>query len=286
MINVSIVTPDCGDACSVYRAVGPYMKLPINIKIYNSNAGFLLWESVQHCEVVMIQRAYTETQLNIAKVFKMAGKKIIIDWDDDLSAVTPSNPNYEAFQNCEQTLRGLAQIADVVTVSSPILRSKAYRWGAKRVELLLNAIDDSYRKLQKLPRSNNIVWRGSNTHSADIMLAKDMIIKLGEENKIVFMGYPPPWASEVKNQASVGVLDYANYITFLNSIAPKMFLVPLEDNEFNRAKSDIGAQEAYLVGAELWHNNVGMYKNLPSHGPVRWLSEVNELRMQILRGLV
>lgn len=37
MINVSLITPDSGDACSIYRGVGPYMRLPVNLQTYDGN---------------------------------------------------------------------------------------------------------------------------------------------------------------------------------------------------------------------------------------------------------
>jgi hypothetical protein len=80
-------------------------------------------------------------------------------------------------------------------------------------------------------------------------------------------------------------MDYTNYITVMNALAPEYVLVPLADHPFNHAKSDVGAQEAYLIGAKLIHNGIGEYKGLPETGKPRWLSEVNALRTKILRSL-
>jgi hypothetical protein len=81
-------------------------------------------------------------------------------------------------------------------------------------------------------------------------------------------------------------MDYANYIAVMNMLAPEYVIVPLAEHPFNHAKSDIGAQEAYLIGAKLIHNGIGEYAGLPEVGKPRWLSEANVIRTKILRGLV
>jgi hypothetical protein len=81
------------------------------------------------------------------------------------------------------------------------------------------------------------------------------------------------------------VSDYSNFICLLNSLAPEYLVVPLVDHPFNRAKSDVAAQECYLVGAKLMHNGTGEFAGLPESGTPRWLSEVNPLRQQIIEEL-
>lgn len=285
-MRVSLIVPTKYDSCSTYRGYGPYMKLPINLMTFDGDTGFHLWECMLHGDIIVIQRPYTDQMLSVATVAKELGKKLVIDWDDDLSCVPDWNPNKVAFDNALPNLKKLCTLADAVTVSSQALVEATASWGAKRVELVKNAIDDTFKTLPKLPRKDNIVWRGGTSHKADMDLAKDMLKSMSYKNTIIFLGDKPEWAHELKQVKTVGILDYANYIMLLNSLAPKMMVLPLVDCPFNRSRSDIGAQEAYLVGAEIWHNHVGEYKNLPMSGTPRWLSETNAQRMAILESLV
>ena len=284
-IKVSLILPIPHDACSIYRGLGPYMRLPIEYKVFDGGVGFALWEAVMFGDIIVMQRPCAEQMVSIAQVIKGVGKKLIVDWDDNLSVLPEWNPNVRHFDNCLPHLQNLAKLADAVTVSSQELVKKATEWGAKRVEFVPNAIDDSFKLLPKRPQSNRIIWRGGLTHQEDLNIAKDHIINLSKNHEIIFMGDKPSWANEVHNHKVVKLVDYVNYIMLLNNLAPKTMLVPLVDCPFNVARSDVAAQEAYLVGADVWHNNVGSYKDLPAKGTPRWLSEVNGVRMQLLEDL-
>jgi hypothetical protein len=262
------------------------MKLDVDLKVFNGAEGFHLWEAVLWADVVVIQRPYTDQMVSVATVVKELGRPLVVDWDDDLSCVPDWNPHIESFANALPNLIKLSQMADVVTPSSTAIQKKVISWGGKRVELVKNAIDDIFKTLPKLPRKDHIVWRGGASHQKDMDIAKDMLKAMSHKNTIIFLGDKPEWASELRQVKTVGILDYANYIMLLNQLAPKMMVLPLVDCPFNHARSDIGAQEAYLVGAEVWHNHIGEYKNLPTKGTPRWLSETNAQRMQILESLV
>lgn len=288
MSSLSIISPDAGDACAIYR-INPYKKClpPNSLKIYDGKKGFLFHEAVMESEIILLQRPHTQQQLGMAQTVKRMGRKLIVDWDDDLSCVPLWNPNAKHFKDCVNNLKPICALADVVTVTTPALAAQAKSWGAKEVVIVPNAIDDCFKHLYKnpAPRTNSILWRGSNTHSADLEVGRQLITDLGQSNRIVFVGDCPPWAHTLKDVQHYEVVDYANFLCLMHTIAPKMVVVPLADHPFNHAKSDVGAQEAYLIGAQLWHNNVGVFKGLPATGEPRWLSKVNSIRAEIIKRL-
>jgi hypothetical protein len=100
------------------------------------------------------------------------------------------------------------------------------------------------------------------------------------------VGDAPAWAYQLRHR-HFGVTDYANYIVTLHKLAPEIVAVPLADHPFNHAKSDIGAQEAFAVGAKLWHNGIGEFAQhkLLECCDVRWLSSVQHLRKEIIESL-
>lgn len=286
MLNVSLITPNSGDACSIYRGLGPYMALPgITLHTFNGGAGFHLWEAVMRSDVVVLQRPCYEQQVGIASIVKACGKKLIVDWDDDLSQLPDWNPHKDSFLGCAPHVEALAKLADVVTVSSKSLVASATAWGAKQAILVPNAIDNTFKRLPKLARNKIALWRGGTSHEGDLEVGRPMFERFVDTHKIVFVGAKPAWAAELRDYAHYDIMDYTNYITVMNALAPEYVLVPLADHPFNHAKSDVGAQEAYLIGAKLIHNGIGEYKDLPETGKPRWLSEVNAIRTKILRNL-
>jgi hypothetical protein len=280
-MSIALILPDSGDACSIYRGA-PWRKLGVPHATYDGKKGFNLWQSILEHDVVLMQRPFTAQQANIAQVVKDCGKKLIVDWDDPLHLLPPWNANKKAFEGCEPHLRTLAQLADVVTVTSKALHAHALAWGAKDARIIRNAIDDTFKCLPKLPRAKAVLWRGSNTHAADLDAGREYLTRMNKTHEIIFVGDAPAWAYQLRHR-HFGVTDYANYIVTLHKLAPEIVAVPLADHPFNHAKSDIGAQEAWAIGAKLWHNGIGEFKDLPEVSEPRWLSDVNHLRMEVLR---
>ena len=287
-IKVAIVTPEQGDACSIYRAVGPYSKLEgIDLQVYDASKGFLLWQAVLQNEVILLHRPWLPIHVSIAETIKACQKKLIVDWDDDLTAVPAWNPNRKHFEQCQSQIRRLCELADAVTVTTPALAEKVVELGAKNVRMIRNALDDTFKALPKLPRKKVVAWRGSGTHSADLDLCRKPLRELHAKGYGVhFFGDCPPYAWEFADYKHTPVADYVAYITALNAAAPTYVLAKLVDCQFNRCKSDIVAHEAWAVGAKLIHNSIGVFDNLPEYGDVRWLSDENPLRLALLKDLV
>lgn len=288
-IKISVITPDGANSIATYRSIGPFMKLPdseFDIRIFDGRKGYNLWEAILFGDIVFTHAIFDEKSVRICDTVKKAGKRLWIDWDDDLSCVPAWNRNHAAFANCERNLIAIAKMADVVTVTSSALVAQAKKWGGKNVIYLPNAIDDDFRCLPTHDRTDVIVWRGGDSHIADTIAGKETFRVLGADHEIVFIGSCPDLAWSLPRWRHFGITDYANYITLLNSLAPTAMFVPLVDHPFNAAKSDIAAQECWLVGANLIHSGLGEYRDLPVRREPRWLSQTNVIREGIARSLV
>jgi hypothetical protein len=283
-MSIALITPNAGEACSIYR-VAPWRKLGVSTETFDGTKGFNMWQAILEHDIALMQRPFTKQQVGIAQTIKDCGRKLIVDFDDDLSCLPPWNPNRKAFDNCEQFLRSLSTLADVVTVTTPALAASAKKWGAKDVRIIPNAIDDTFKGLKRNPRTKTILWRGSSTHSADLEEGREYFTRMNVTHEIAFVGDAPSWAWKLRSK-QYPVLDYCAYMSLMNSIAPEIVAVPLADHPFNHAKSDVGGQEAYAIGAKLWHNNVGEFKDLPEVSEPRWLSTVNHLRSEVICSLL
>ena len=287
-MKIGLITPDAGDACSTYRGVGPYMKIDCELNIYDGKKGFYLWDAITRNDLLVLQRPHTSQASQLARAIKAFGRPLIVDWDDDLSDVPPWNPFKVHFKDSLPVLHDCARLADAVTVTTPALAKKATEWGARRVWIIPNAIDDSLMHGLAFPRKRTkvIAWRGSDTHSADLELCKPTILEYCEKGYMAaFFGACPPWAYQIHHK-HFPVADACVYLANLAALAPEYFIYYLADHPFNHCKSDIAAQEAYAIGAKLLHNGIGAYAGLFPLSEPRLLSQTNKLRIDLIKEII
>jgi len=287
MRRLNIIAPDM-DACYIYRG-HCYEKLFPDAKVFVGKTGFQLWHAIMGAEVIFLQRPFSAQHVGIARTIKDSGRALLLDFDDDYSRLAPWNPNAHHFKDCLPNLNALVQLADAITVTTKALADAVFEWGAdaKKIVIVPNAIDDSWKTMKpKKERNPMILFRGSNTHSADLDVGRQYLTEMNKTHEIVFFGEPPAYAYTLRHRV-FSVTDYSNFIVSMNNLAPEIMAVPLADHPFNHAKSDVAAQEAALIGAKIWHNNVGEFRQhvvneIPN---IRWLSDVNHLRSEVLNSL-
>jgi hypothetical protein len=284
-MRLSIISPDLGEACYIYRGRA-WTQLGIDYRTYDGKKGFHLFDAALFGDAILMCRPWNFQHVSIAQTIKDLNKLLILDFDDDYTCLNPYNPNAHHFADCLPHLQSLCRLADHVTVATQPLAIAATEWGAKRVTVIPNAIDDSLKGIYRAPeRTKSVIWRGSNTHCEDIESSKQTFFDFANRGyELVFFGDKPNWVYQVRHK-HYGVTDYSNLLATMAKTAAEYFLFPLVDNKFNRAKSDIAAQEAWLCGCKLIHSNIGEFKGLPEVGTPRWLSEVNHLRSEVLNSL-
>ena len=240
---------------------------------------------MEMADVVPIQRpadqaSHGAATLNLAKVNR---KPVWIDFDDDLYAVPFSNPTHSVYSKpkTQNNVTTMIAKADLVTVSTPAIATKFQailqglekakqkdpEWilGPGKVVVIPNAYDtELLSKLEPrktVPPRKLICWRGSATHNADLMThAEPFCRAFGKHlDWTINMVGAPFWGFveaidkipgiKPTNNVITESLDPINYFDFLKSIAPMLMVVPLEDNAFNRAKSNIVWLEGLHAGA-------------------------------------
>lgn len=144
------------------------------------------------------------------------------------------------------------------------------------------ATDYFYDKLPVEYNPLNILWTGSNTHDRDVGLVTDAIKNIiktyGMSVRFIFFGYCPLDFVEmsmglgheekklvVKSQY-IGNVMYIepirldDYYETLKSIQPHMAIIPIEDNAFNRSKSNIKWIELSSLEVPCIASDVGPYR--------------------------
>lgn len=258
MAEILFLTIENGDTCSFYRSAGILKdlrrKTKHNITLAQMNQVALNWSFLTQFDLIYHQRAFSKESLNVCGYVKQCGIKIWLDYDDNLFALNPENPTYPLYNNPEtqSNIKAMLQLADVVSVPTEYLR-QAYSEFNKNIHIVPNALNDLLFKRPELPkRTNNIVWRGPEAHIFDVMNFSKQINEATKEFpewRFMFMGFSPWFLTETNNKGHIPSLDIVVYMKTLFDMAPSCLHVPLADNLFNRAKSNIAYIEASFAGA-------------------------------------
>jgi hypothetical protein len=261
-IRVLVVSASVYDVPNFYRTSGPLLSEPDRYEVVATDREEIGWLDLLACDIVCIPRIYRNDELRILELAKAAGRPVWVDYDDNLLEVPESNPAYIEFSQPsarESILTALA-MADVVTVSTEALRAlfqQARPPEMSPVVLVRNGLNPFWPKRAAThARSDTFYWRGSSTHITDVMQYSAAIAAgLPETASFHILGwFAWPLASAVLNKTGENLsytkeLPLNMYFRELENSGATCCVVPLEDNAFNRCKSNIAQLEAIAVGA-------------------------------------
>lgn len=289
-------------ACDLYRAVQPITMLG---QYTDCQAALInLWDNEDtkatklDADVLIFPRIVDEGMIVTIKAFQSMGKKIVVEYDDDLFNVSPFSPHYrdhgtkeyhiklpngELYPMWEEgknldiktnikrsaSFKKILAIADMVTVTTPHL-AKVYEPYNRNVVALPNCVDmDIWQSLPlKEVDEIRLFWAGGSSHYEDWFLLRDVIpivMKKYPKIKLVLLGMK--WEATLEG-ISEDRIEYHPWIptpaypyktAILN---PTIGLIPLVDNEFNRCKSSIKWLEWGALGIPCITSNVSPYKEI------------------------
>lgn len=229
-------------------------------------------QAAQDADIVVFHRPDDPRKLELARLLKKAGKKIVMDNDDthkDMGGIILNK-----YFNAERVKRGLAEInktldafaveADLITCSTEFLADE-YRKLNKDVVVLPNCVDPFYFD-EPLRNETDVVRIGvtGSLGMSNDLEALAPIIKHYEKDKrvkIVFFSLPanresnPMMANAYENEYnfldSVDVewhptVNMDKYYDKLNSLKLDLMIIPRTDNYFNRCKSNLKFIESSL----------------------------------------
>jgi hypothetical protein len=269
MITILDIEGYENDPCSFYRGRGVLTELRKNYgyEIIPYFSG-MEWSWLKMMDIVFLQRPCMDWQYNVIIKAKALGKKIWVDFDDDVLNIPDTHPIelVEFFKNTVKTTIQIAKLADIITVSTISLKEKFAKLN-DNIVVIPNALDDSCFPLQckqKYSDNKKILWRGSRTHENDVYCYKDALLNGmqhdWEFNFICdqqFMFIQKFANSNYKYTRSMELIEYFQFIKNLN---PSLCIVPLDENELNLSKSNINWIEATYVGAACLIPDFGDFK--------------------------
>lgn len=229
---------------------------------------------------IRIQRQATEQQLNFIKWLKnVQGEsnfKIVYEIDDLI--FKEDIPDYNKFKfafedpNIRRTSMEIMQHCDEITVTNEFMKNY-YRekTGNQNITVIpnfiprfwmdrfydLTKVKENYQRFQKKPR---IVYCGSGAHfdvdnrikqKDDFFHVNDVIRKTVDKFQWVFVGGFPLTLRDLIKAGKVEYHQWSNlvdYPTAISKLNATLFYAPLEDSNFNKAKSDLKFIEACAFG--------------------------------------
>lgn len=223
-------------------------------------------------DIVVFHRPEDANKLELARLLKREGKKIVFDNDDTYK--DHDSVKLNDYFTKEKVNRGLAKVnsitdafiieADLVTCTTEVL-AEEYRKLNPNVVVLPNCIDPFYFE-EPLKNETDVVRigvTGSIVTSTDLDVVAPIIRHYEKDKrvKIIMFGLPPNRADnptvasiykdEYKFLDSVDVewhpaVNADLYYDKINSLRLDMMIIPREDNYFNRAKSNLKFIEASM----------------------------------------
>lgn len=269
MIKILAVSPLKFDGTSFYRAYGVFKDLSskANIEVidYVQRPGGWNWADFAMCDILFLQRPGTPEHHKLCQYCKELGLKIWVDYDDNFFLIPPENRMFDAITpDAKKRMVDIIKAADVITVSTEALREFMVATGAKQVEVIPNALNPqlfkpvksyNFKRPQIPPNPHRQVyaWRGSDTHSGDVLDYLDPMsnaMNARQDVDWVFMGWSPWYLTKLGlKYRYVHPDDIFAYFQKLKMSRPEIMHVVLSSNEFNLHKSNIAWIEATAAGA-------------------------------------
>lgn len=258
------------DACAYYRMVLPYKALKqngYNIIIDPEDIDFV------NADVLVFQRQHDETAIQKIIKWKNRGKKIVLDFDDNLFLIEPDNPAKKIYDSTALKLMEIVlSIADAVTVTVKPLADSYSRFN-KNIVILPNCIDENVPRTKAEKSQKTVIgWQGSPTHFGDLKEIKSVINELGRTYAfdLVLAGFNPkgmfarstcrPWIRFSDN------LDHYGLFSDFD-----IGLCPLKNTPFNECKSDIKFLEYASLEIPTIASKIITYGNI-KHGETGYVA--------------
>lgn len=174
------------------------------------------------------------------------GKKLVVECDDflELNEDSPFKLEHDLF-DAMQVISRTMEVADMVTTTTTNLAKQLYKYN-KNVVVLPNYVDWKRWNLKKLDNDTGkirIGWAGSITHVEDMKMIMKPLRKIYKEFKnIQFVVIGDPRVGELFEGMRVEVMNGVPFEVWpakLFSLRLDIGLAPLQDNKFNRCKSNI-----------------------------------------------
>lgn len=241
-------------------------------------------------DVVVLQRVTHAYMAQAIGVMRAKGITVVVDVDDDLSSIHPSNPAWQVHHPGSGGMHSWRNVAlacrnaSLVTVSTPALLDVYARHG--RGHVLPNYLPDHYYGLPRTD-SDTIGWPGSfHSHPNDPESVGGAIARLVDEGAEFVMRGDPTGAGKafgLSADPAGGPVPIEEWPAAVASLG--IGIAPLADTKFNMSKSALKPMEMSACGVPWVASPRAEYRKLHELGagiladrPRIWYRELKRLR--------
>ncbi len=316
-MNVLLFYPDPNNAVFYHRLTMPfsYLNGHNGIQVKHNPGTRMTNADLEWCDVLVISRCIDNPVEEIEEVRKAFGFKLIADFDDhyDLPQKHISYHSPLTKKVREQQI-AIAGIADQVWVTNTRLRQQFWKYNENTV-IIPNAFpfgEGQFKPAYEESERIRFFYAGGRTHQHDIELLEKTCISLRknaqfkEKGQMILAGYDegsdtrhPQGRLEIKSywDAMEDVwsgkrpnsphfkrlckLPVQNYMDLYNQA--DVGLVPLEDNLFNRCKSNLKILECAAKMIPAIVSRVDTFTD--NNPPVKWVDKESDWERHIMHYL-
>jgi len=254
------------DASAFYRSTGifHYINHP-DLSITNiSHKNHLSFSDFCGYDTLFLQRPCEQHHLNLIKLAKDVGLKVIIDYDDDPLHLDMYNPMYDYYEQHKSTVLDCIVEADEIWAST-IGVKKAFRLFNNNIQVISNAHNDYIYPIEEKKEFNAngklAMWRGGHSHVGDIyeIGVPELLISIINDNQdwmFKFLGQRFEYLEKRcgDNYIAQSGASTIQFYKMMHNENPNIVFYPLADTLFNESKSNICWIEATYAGAAFFGN--------------------------------
>jgi len=254
-LKVSLFTKFTGDACEYVRISAPLNAIGAELIAFHGN-DTISEQVIADSDLVIVQRTYpglVEKYTDVVNLSRKHNKPVVFEIDDYLFDLPPEHPDRKSGAYVSDLVHMLAALsdADYVTVTTPNLKEKLEPYN-QNVVVVPNYLDDTLWQTNKALERNAtadplvIGYMGSYTHQSDLQAILPALLRVaenyGDRVKFKIWGVPLPSGSlKLANFEYLPAISsaYTEFAEQFKNEKVDIFIAPLVDNEFNRAKSHL-----------------------------------------------
>jgi glycosyltransferase involved in cell wall biosynthesis len=235
-------------------------------------------------DAYVVHRIPAESCIFFGQKAQRAGKKFVIELDDDIFSIPDWMPS-EEFKNPKWSLKRALDMSDEIWVSTDSLAEAIDR--PDKVHVLPNLVDVNAFMDPPAPSLDNpfrILWMGSMWHERDLEQLVEpverLIAEYGDKIQFLFWGCLPTAFADYRRVPGQNIAllqqkqTFGSKLLFLEGVSFKCYfdrimqlrpyigLAPLFDCKFNDSKSNLKWLEYTMAGAATIATKMPPYKHI------------------------